>query len=79
MCDPMDGEGRLGEAFLALLKPTRPFLSWTVNRKPLEQRNCSCLVKTRFVVAPLGAKLALTPTIKYGDESRMLKSHNCPK
>ena len=28
---------------------TRPFLSWTVNSKPMKERNCSCLVKTRFV------------------------------
>ena len=30
-------------------RATRPFLSWTAKRKPMEQRNCSCLVKTRFV------------------------------
>ena len=28
---------------------TRPFLSWTAKRKPMEQRNCSCFVKTMFV------------------------------
>ena len=32
-----------------------------------------------FVVAPVGAKLALTSTIKRGDELKMQKSHNCPK
>ena len=30
-------------------KTPRPFLSWTVKRKPMEQRDFSCLVKTRFV------------------------------
>ena len=33
---------------------TRPFLSWTAKRKTMEQRNCSCLVKTSVRVRRRG-------------------------
>ena len=42
---------------------TRPFLSWTAKRKPMEWRNCSCFVKTKFVsgggAKPAGLKRSL--------------------
>ena len=48
---------------LALLNAARPFLSWTIKRKPMEQRSFSCLVKTKFVsvggAKPAGLKRRL--------------------